>query len=305
MGDLINIFIADKTVDDLNMNVTLDVRLSSLLITSSNSGTINWIAYNLPQDDNSIINHLANDTFQLSNNSSLCYVFPNINGSYGFITSELSYDNSVPNESVPIISIYYMFLTPLNHQISEKYLLHYARNVSEISYISCSTSYSEHGNVCLITELVESFQNSKLFITYQIDFLSSGSIVGIHAQFPQLMNTNYSTQFDIQPLFYGGAVLTSWNVKKDNINKRALHPIPPLKKADITVEHVTNMTTNIISNKGSIIGSNFGNNLNNQTTKAQFIVTKNNTHILYVVYGTTNEWDIFVTNIPKFRNDYD
>ncbi|CAG8849020.1 21215_t:CDS:2, partial [Gigaspora margarita] len=250
--------------------------------------------------DNSFVDYLTNDTFKLSDNSSLHYVFSTMDGSYGFITTELSYDYSFPNESIPIISVYCMFLTPLTHQISEKFLLHYARNVSEISYISCSTSYSELGNVCLITELVEKFQDSAFFITYKIDFLSSGSIVGINAQFSQFIYTNSSTQFDIQPLFYGGAVVTSWNVYKHNNNKRAIFR-PVSSTADLNVQRFTNITTNIISNNGSKIKWSFGNILD-LATDVQFIITNNNTHILYVVKGRLF-WDIYVSNIPKFRND--
>ncbi|RIB26882.1 hypothetical protein C2G38_2029845 [Gigaspora rosea] len=125
------------------------------------------------------------------------------------------------------------FLTPRTNQISKKFLLHYARNISEISYISCSSGYSELGNVCLITELVEISQDQTLFITYQVDFLPSGSIVGLRTLDFQYTNTSYSLQYDIKPLFYGGAVITSWrvennNIKKRNVNTRALTEVVPV-----------------------------------------------------------------------------
>ncbi|KAF0521127.1 hypothetical protein F8M41_015918 [Gigaspora margarita] len=316
-----NIFVANKTVENSNIVAIPDVRLSSFIISSKDVRTVNWIVYNLPQDESSIVDDLIYDTFVLSDNSSLRFIFPTIDGSYGFITTELSYEiNGIFNAPVPILSIYYMFLTPLTHQISKKFLLHYARNVSEISYISCSPSYNEIGNVCLITELVENFQNNSLFITYQVDFLSSGSVVEVHALYFQLMYTNYSVQYDCQPLFYGGVVITSWNVKnniiKRDINSRVSTSTPSATNvnnyggdvAPIPPALFINFTTRIISPDGNEIGWDFGSIKSNLTpTSAQFYVMKNNTYTLYVVYGSdngSNAWDIFVTDLPKFKEDF-
>ncbi|CAG8771894.1 14597_t:CDS:2, partial [Dentiscutata heterogama] len=38
-------------------------------------------------------------------------------------------------------------------------------------------------------------------------------------------------------------------------------------------------------------------------SRAMFNVMKNNTYILYVVYNDSS-WDIFSTNVEKFRNDF-
>ncbi|RIB26880.1 hypothetical protein C2G38_2162156 [Gigaspora rosea] len=253
-----NIFIANNTVENSKIGAISDLRLSSFIISSQDIEIVNWIVYN----------------------SSLHFIFPTTDGSYGFITTESSYEiNNILNEPVPIVSIYYMFLTPLTHQISKKFLLHYARNVSEISYISCSSSYSEIVNVCLITELhvVENFQNS-LFITYQVDFLSSGSVVGVHALYFQFMHANYSSQYDIQPLFYGGAVITSWSVVNSNIIKRDDAAPAAVNSNDKEICNLTPINT-------------------------QFYVMKNNTYTFYVDYSS-NEWDIFVIDLPKFKEDY-
>ncbi|KAF0561758.1 hypothetical protein F8M41_019378 [Gigaspora margarita] len=178
------IFAANKTVENSNIVTMSDVHLSSFIISSQDIGTVNWIVCNLPQDESSILDYLAYDTFVLSDNSSLSFIFPTTDGIYGFITTELSYEiNSILNVPVPIVSIYYMSLTPLTHQISKKFLLHYARNV---------------------------------------DFLSSGSVIGVHALYFQLMYTNYSVQYNCQSLFYGGAVITSWSVEDNIIKKKKL-----------------------------------------------------------------------------------
>ncbi|CAG8771686.1 28857_t:CDS:2 [Gigaspora margarita] len=317
-----NIFVANNSVENSKIAAVSDVRLSSFIISSQDVETVNWIVCNLPHDESTIVDYLAYDTFVLTDNSSLRFIFPTTDGIYGFITTELSYEiNSILNAPVPIVSIYYMFLTPLNRQISKKFLLHYARNVSEISYISCSSSYSEIGNVCLITELVEKFQNNSLFITYQVDFLSSGSIVEVHALYFQFMYTNYSVRYDTQPLFYGGAVITSWSIKDNIIKKIDISDTNSTEPKAINVNDqgypvapppppalFINLTTRIISPNGSEIGWDFGNSQSNLTvTNAQFYVMKNNTYILYVVYGSnngSNVWDIFATDLPKFKEDF-
>ncbi|CAG8719843.1 4211_t:CDS:1, partial [Scutellospora calospora] len=140
-------------------------------------------------------------------NSNINTVFSMVDGSYGFIITETD-DIKILNTSIPHLSIYYKFLNPITREISEKSLLYQARNVS-ISFISCSSNYSEYGNVCMITELTETFgDKSKLYMTYQIDFLSSGSVI----EFKTVHNSTNSDipNFYILPSFYGGSIVTSW-----------------------------------------------------------------------------------------------
>ncbi|CAG8784990.1 18010_t:CDS:1, partial [Racocetra fulgida] len=253
-------------------------------------------------------------------------VFPIADGGYGYVTTELSYDDDrLFNASVPIISVYYMFLTPMTHQISKKFLLHYARNVSEISYISCSLSYGELGNVCLITEIAERSHNNSLSITYQVDFLSSGSVIRLQPLYFQTMITNdrnYILQSDIKPLFYGGSIVTNWAVDINNDTTNSNNDTTNINgnttnsndyTAPINVNSqgnqvgsaalpLVNITVDIIAPNGSKIIGDFWqwSLIANSPKYAVFFIMKNNTYIFCAMYEP-RIWDIFVTNLPKFR----
>ncbi|RIB15442.1 hypothetical protein C2G38_1580518 [Gigaspora rosea] len=334
-----NIFVANETIANSNIGVIPNIRLSSFLVYNQENHVINWISCNLPQD-NSNIDTIINGTFVLPGNSSLRSVFPIVDGSYGFITEEVLYDNkNILNVSKPNLFIYYKFLDPVTRQISEKFLIHYARNTSEMFYISCSPSYSQFGNVCMMTNLVESFQNYLLFITYQIDFLSSGSVIKLQSPYLQKVYTGLNSynrsQFDIKPLFYGGSIVTSWIVENNNTNngtikKRATTtsaaaiiyndhggetapsrppPPPPPGSQPAPVNSndqvgditLSNMTANIVSLNGSEMKWDLENIGTPKNTG--FYVMKNNTYILFAIYDH-NIWDIFSTDLPKFNHDY-
>ncbi|KAF0412046.1 hypothetical protein F8M41_008018 [Gigaspora margarita] len=296
-----NILVANETIVNSNISVIPNIRLSSFLVYNQENKVINWISFNLPQD-NSNIDTIINGSFVLSDNSSLRSVFPIIDGSYGFITAEVLYDKkNILNVSEPNLFIYYKFLIPVTRQISEKFLIHYARNTSEMFYISCSPSYSEFGNVCMMTDLVESFQNYSLFLTYQIDFLSSGSVIKLQSPYIQKVYTGLNSynrsQFDIKPLFYdqGGLVAPPPPPPPGS------QPAPVNSNDQVGNITLSNMTANIISLNGSEMKWDLD---NIRTTKnTGLYVMKKNTYILFAIYDH-NIWDIFSTDLPKFNQDY-
>ncbi|CAG8612855.1 9432_t:CDS:2 [Dentiscutata erythropus] len=171
------------------------------------------------------------NSFDLSTNSTLLTVFSLVDGSFGFITTEVSYDNytTLNNTSVRTLYLYYSFLSFSTHNISEKFLLYYAKNVNFI-YISCSPSHSENGNVCMMT-LIESSMQSTV-TTYQIDFLSSGSVIKLNIRYMNFFNEAYY----ILPLFYGGSVITNWNATQPIVNDN---------------QYVSNLTGHIIPLNGN------------------------------------------------------
>ncbi|KAF0501274.1 hypothetical protein F8M41_020052 [Gigaspora margarita] len=205
-----------------------------------------------------------------------------VDGSFGFLTTELSYDNySLLNyTSVPKLYLYYSFLSFSTNNISEKFLLHSANNVTNLVYISCSPSHTENGNTCMVT-LNEVFR-SLIFTTYQIDFLSSGSVVKSNIRYMNI----YREAYHILPLFYGGSIITCWNKTQFGAS-------------------ISNLTGHVIP----LNGNEYRWELNPISTfsRAMFGIMKNNTYILYVVYNSSssnNSWDIFSINIEKFRNDF-
>ncbi|CAG8558322.1 10975_t:CDS:2, partial [Racocetra persica] len=300
-----NIFVADGTIEknpslDLVLDLVLDTRLSYFLIYSQFKRVISWSLYNLQKETN--INLVANNSFELSNNSTLKSVFPIVNGGYGFVTIEILYDNSssISNISVPNAYLYYKFLVPTTHKISEKFLLYYARNVDTILYVSCSSSYSVDGNVCMITALIEKSQNISMIVTYQIDFLSSGSIIGLKQRYLQKVNitTNYiNSYFNIKPLFYGGSIVTSWVASCIN----HLCEVSHIGNCRCRHSLFYNLSGHIISINGSEKEWDLNPILN--FISATFDIMKNNTYILYVLYKPGN-WSIFSIDLTKFREDF-
>ncbi|CAG8810751.1 10987_t:CDS:2, partial [Gigaspora margarita] len=139
--------------------------------------------------------------------------------------------------------------------------------------------YSEYGNVCVLTESTKKFDNYTLFTTYQINFLSSGSVIKFTTLNISTINNTIKTdlQFKIQPSFYGGTIITSWASLPSNSSTNGDY-----YEYVIRDNNYTNMT-------GSIFG-------------ATFNLMKNNTYILYINYSF-NEWDIFSINLPPTRND--
>ncbi|KAF0547902.1 hypothetical protein F8M41_000254 [Gigaspora margarita] len=230
------------------------------------------------------INFEAKDSFTLSINSTLQSVFSMVDGSFGFVTSEVSFDvYNLLNTSIPTIYLHYNFLSFSTFNISEKFLLYSAKYVNNLIYISCSSSYSEDGNVCIMT-LGENFTKS-IVTTYQIDFLSSGSVIKLNIRY---MNINLESYY-ILPLFYGGSIITSWT---NDENKIAGY---------IGEGNFSNLSGHIIP-----LNSNeyeWGLNQIPNFSRAMFDTMKNNTYILYVVYDL-NSWDIFSINVEKFRNDF-
>lgn len=136
-----------------------------------------------------------------------------VDGNYGFIVDEQQ-SVEILNRFMTNIFIYYKSLNPITRQISENSLLYHALDVSRISDVSCSSDYSEYGNVCVLTESTEKFDNYTLFTTYQINFLSSGSAIKFQTLNISTINSTINTdlQFNIQPSFYGGSIVTSWNL---------------------------------------------------------------------------------------------
>ncbi|RIB23411.1 hypothetical protein C2G38_2139765 [Gigaspora rosea] len=274
-----NLFITNGTIaNNPSLNLILNTRLTSFLIYNQFANNINWILYNLQQDD---IDFVARNSFNLSINSILQSVFSMVDGSFGFVTTELSYDNySMLNyTSVPTLFLYYSFLSFSTHNISEKILLHSEKNVTNLVYTSCSPSHTENGNTCMIT-LNETFR-SLIFTTYQIDFLSSGSVVKSNIRY---MNV-YREVYHILPLFYGGSIITCWNNTQFGAS-------------------VSNLTGHVIP----LTGNEYRWELIPISTfsRAMFGIMKNNTYILYMVYNSSNSntsWDIFSINMEKFRND--
>ncbi|CAG8492492.1 22700_t:CDS:2 [Gigaspora margarita] len=230
------------------------------------------------------INFETKDSFTLSINSTLQSVFSMVDGSFGFVTSEVSFDvYNLLNTSIPTIYLHYNFLSFSTFNISEKFLLYSAKYVNNLIYISCSSSYSEDGNVCIMT-LGETFTKS-IVTTYQIDFLSSGSVIKLNIRY---MNINLESYY-ILPLFYGGSIITSWTNDENKIT------------GYIGEGNFSNLSGHIIP-----LNSNeyeWGLNLIPNFSRAMFDTMKNNTYILYVVYDL-NSWDIFSINVEKFRNDF-
>ncbi|CAG8729351.1 16457_t:CDS:2, partial [Gigaspora rosea] len=240
---------------------------------------IDWNSQIIKKQDD--IDFVARNSFNLSINSILQSVFSMVDGSFGFVTTELSYDNySMLNyTSVPTLFLYYSFLSFSTHNISEKILLHSEKNVTNLVYTSCSPSHTENGNTCMIT-LNETFR-SLIFTTYQIDFLSSGSVVKSNIRY---MNV-YREVYHILPLFYGGSIITCWNNTQFGAS-------------------VSNLTGHVIP----LTGNEYRWELIPISTfsRAMFGIMKNNTYILYMVYNSSNSntsWDIFSINMEKFRND--
>ncbi|RIB13097.1 hypothetical protein C2G38_2198809 [Gigaspora rosea] len=279
-----NLFITNGTItNNPSLNLILDTRLSSFLIYNQFENNVNWILYSLQQHD---INFEAKNSFTLSINSTLQSVFSMVDGSFGFVTSKVSFDvYNLLNTSIPTIHLHYSFLSFPTLNISEKFLLYSMKYVNNLIYISCSSSYSEDGNVCMMT-LGENFTKS-IVTTYQIDFLSSGSVIKLNMRYT---NINLESYY-ILPLFYGGSIITSWINEEKQLS-----------------EYIGGNGSNLSNLSGHIIPLNSNEyewdlNLIPKLSRAMFDTMKNNTYILYVVYNHSN-WDIFSINVEKFRNDF-
>ncbi|KAF0492177.1 hypothetical protein F8M41_021794 [Gigaspora margarita] len=311
-----NIFVANGNIDKIEkLELIMDTRLSSFLIyniNKANDSLIHWITYNLLELSDLNIYAKNNGSFYLDNNFNLKTVFSMIDGNYGFIIEELRHPSVL---NVPIINafIYYKSLYPILGKFSEKSLIYHARNISEISNVSCAPDYSEYGNVCIITEPIINFGNYTLFTTYHIKFLSSGSVIEFKYIKNNTYNNNYDLQLDIHPSFFGGSIVTSYLSISLKLKMKAPVLIPPDPS-----KNYTNMTGSVILLNGTEVSWNL-NQLNrfNQSTQSKdplnqnhlifktalFNLMKNNTYILYVRYSA-DEWDIFSIDLPKSRNDH-
>ncbi|CAG8736259.1 34530_t:CDS:2, partial [Gigaspora margarita] len=282
----LNLDFTDKSIN-VSRIFPLTMRLYFLLYDDIVNGNeqvtgmlIDWNSQIIKKQDD--IDFVARNSFNLSINSILQSVFSMVDGSFGFLTTELSYDvySMLNYTSVPKLYLYYSFLSFSTNNISEKFLLHSANNVTNLVYISCSPSHTENGNTCMVT-LNEVFR-SLIFTTYQIDFLSSGSVVKSNIRYMNI----YREAYHILPLFYGGSIITCWNNTQFGAS-------------------VSNLTGHVIP----FNGNEYRWELNPISTfsRAMFGIMKNNTYILYVVYNSSssnNSWDIFSINIEKFRNDF-
>ncbi|KAF0411875.1 hypothetical protein F8M41_008142 [Gigaspora margarita] len=176
-----NLSVANGTINEIeNLDLVMDTRLSSFLFCYVNytltNPSVHWITYNLLQLR--VLN-----VYAINNDRVMTNVF-----------------------------IYYKSLNPITRQISENSLLYHAQDVIRISNVSCSSDYSEYGNVCVLTESTKKFDNYTLFKTYQINFLSSGSAIKFQTLNISTINNTINTdlQFKIQPSFYGSSIVTSW-----------------------------------------------------------------------------------------------
>ncbi|CAG8799190.1 1401_t:CDS:10, partial [Cetraspora pellucida] len=282
----------DGIVNGSNQVTGMIIDWNKQIIKDQSDNNVTWTLYNLQQQDN--IGVIANNSFNLPTNSTLEYVFPIVDGSYGFVISEISNDNST---SIPNIYLYYKFLSSTTHKVSENFLLYFARNISSILYVSCSPSYSEDGNTCMISTPVEKSQSGSTIITYQIDFLSSGSVVNLQSRYKQFLNSsNGQLYFNIKQLFYGGSIITSWTfqcIESEYLTGYSAANGDTCKPKNLT---------------GYIIPPN-GNEKQwdllpiSLFSDAVFDIMKNNTYILYIEYGIGN-WSIFSFDLPKFREDF-
>ncbi|CAG8607050.1 9296_t:CDS:2 [Gigaspora margarita] len=179
-----NLSVANGTINEIeNLDLVMDTRLSSFLICyviyTLTNPSVHWITYNLLQLRVPNVYAINNGNFHLDN-SSLKTVFPMFDANYRFIT-----------DGQQIVENLDRFMTNQN--------------------IRCSCS-SEYGNVCVLTESTKKFANYTLFTTYQINFLSSGSVINFQTLNNSTINNTINTdlQFKIQPSFYGGSIITSW-----------------------------------------------------------------------------------------------
>ncbi|RIB15758.1 hypothetical protein C2G38_2143418 [Gigaspora rosea] len=297
------------------LELIMDTRSTSFLIyniNKANDTLIHWIMYNLLQLSDLNIYAKNNGSFNLNNdNFSLKTVFPMINGNYGFIIEVQRYA-TVLNNSMTNTFIYYRYLYPISGKLSKRSLIYHARNISEISNVSCSSDYSENGNVCIITEPTVTFGNNTLFTTYRINFLSSGSVIEFKHIKNNTYNNNYDIEFDIYPSFFGGSIITSWVSISLKLKMKVPVFIPPDPS-----KNYTDMTGSVILLNDTEIRWNLAQlNKYNQSTQSQdplkknqlifqsamFNLMKNNTYILYVRYSA-DEWDIYSIDLPKSRND--
>ncbi|CAG8491957.1 1766_t:CDS:2, partial [Gigaspora rosea] len=311
-----NLFVAKGNIDKIEkLELIMDTRSTSFLIyniNKANDTLIHWIMYNLLQLSDLNIYAKNNGSFNLNNdNFSLKTVFPMINGNYGFIIEVQRYA-TVLNNSMTNTFIYYRYLYPISGKLSKRSLIYHARNISEISNVSCSSDYSENGNVCTITEPTVTFGNNTLFTTYRINFLSSGSVIEFKHIKNNTYNNNYDIEFDIYPSFFGGSIITSWVSISLKLKMKVPVFIPPDPS-----KNYTDMTGSVILLNDTEIRWNLAQlNKYNQSTQSQdplkknqlifqsamFNLMKNNTYILYVRYSA-DEWDIYSIDLPKSRND--
>ncbi|CAG8702207.1 28686_t:CDS:10, partial [Dentiscutata erythropus] len=166
-----DLFVVNGTIEkNPSLNLILDTRLYSFLIYSqSHSNVVSWTLYNLQKQDN--IGVIASNSFNLSDFSTLEYVFPIVDGSYGFVISDTT-TNSITDE------------------------------------------LPNSGNTCMMTTEVDVNNIGSTIITYQIDFLSSGSVVNLQSRYKQFLSTSDGQiDFNIKQLFYGGSIITSWTFK--------------------------------------------------------------------------------------------
>ncbi|CAG8588593.1 17076_t:CDS:10 [Cetraspora pellucida] len=200
------LFVASGPTDEkATLDFVMNTQLSSFLIyNKANNTLVHWITYDLPH-----LNDPRNGSFSLLNNiSSLECVFSTVDGNYGFIIKEQE-NVIISNKRVTNLLINYKSLNPITPKISEGSVLYHARNDSEIANISCSSDYSEHGNVCVFTEQTE-VGNYSQFTTYQINFLSSGSVIKFKLINISSVLKPYTLLFDIKPSFFGGYIVTNW-----------------------------------------------------------------------------------------------
>ncbi|CAG8597325.1 6139_t:CDS:2 [Cetraspora pellucida] len=219
-----------------------------------------------------------------------------VDGNYGFIIKEQE-NVTISNNSMTNLLINYTYLNPITPKISEGSVLYHARNNSEIANISCSSEYSEHGNVCVFTEQTTKDANSSQFTTYQINFLSSGSVIKFKPIDISSVNTS---QFDIKPSFFGGYIVTNWESEPNSE-----YAYTELEEIQSIVYR--NMSGIIFMANGTEIISWNLSQLTQLDPKshtfrsAGFNLMRNDTLIFYVRY-TPNKWEIISINLRNYSN---
>ncbi|CAG8627270.1 14285_t:CDS:2, partial [Gigaspora rosea] len=160
---------------------------------------------------------INNGNFHLDN-SSLKTVFPMVDGNYGFIIDGQQIVE-ILDKYMTNVFIYYKSLNPITRQISENSLLYYAQDVIRISNVSCSSDYSEYGNVCVLTESTKKFANYKLWASLP----SNSSTNVVYSDYEISDSDSNYTNMTGSVFRLDGTEIMSWSMSQINQNKSIFH----------------------------------------------------------------------------------